>query len=133
MKLTESKIKWIKNRVNYYCKLLEVEEPPLILTRKDYEEMKAKRRAINQHYRGRNFSRFLGVCHGNVTYQGVNKDYVLVALNVKKHYNLKQLDETIRHELIHYSKPSYNHRSFIFYDRMYRLLKGRVNEQGRFN
>lgn len=131
MKLTDSKVQWIKERVEYYCKLLEVDIPPLILTRKEYEQMKATRRAINPHYRGRNFSRFLGVCHGNITYIGKNKEAILIALNVKKHFNLKQLDETIRHELIHYAKPSYNHRSFNFFDRMKKLQKGNI-KNGRF-
>jgi hypothetical protein len=128
MRLTDSKIQWIKNRVNSYCKLLEVEVPTfLILTRKHYEEYKDWRKEINNNYRGRNFSRFWGICHGNCK----NERFKMIALNVKQHPNLKSLDQTIRHELIHWSKPSYNHRSVEFYDRMNKLQKGDI-KNGRF-
>jgi hypothetical protein len=128
MKLTNSKIQWIKKQVNNYCKLLEVKPPTfLLLTRKNYEEWKAWRRTWQDRYRGRNFSRFLGICHGNFKYNRCR----MIALNVKRHRNLEQLDNTIRHELIHYAKPSYNHRSFNFYDRMNKLKKGKI-KNGRF-
>jgi hypothetical protein len=128
MKLTESKISWVRERVAKYCELLEVPSPTfLILTRKHYKEYDAWRKELNPHYRGRNFSKFWGICHGNYK----NNRFKLIALNVKQHPNLKALDRTIRHELIHWSKPSYNHRSIEFYDRMNKLLKGDITN-GRF-
>ena len=128
MKLTEAKVSWVKEKVSKYCKLLEVPTPTfLILTRKGYEEWKDWRKEINSSYRGRNFSRFLGVCHGNYK----NERFKMITLNVKKHCNLNSLDDTIRHELIHYAKPSYNHRSQEFQDRMNKLLKGDI-KNGRF-
>lgn len=128
MKLTESKVSWVRERVAKYCEALEVPPPTfLILTRKGYEEWKDWRKEINPSYRGRNFSRFLGVCHGNYKLER----FKMITLNVKRHYDLKGLDNTIRHELIHWAKPSYNHRSKEFHDRMNKLLKGDI-KNGRF-
>lgn len=128
MKLTPSKIEWIKTKVNNYCQTLSVKPPTfLILTRKTYQEWKEWRKETNPHYKGRNFSRFLGVCHGNCKYER----FGMIALNVKLSPNLKRLDETIRHELIHWSKPSYNHRSQEFFDRMNKLKQGKI-KNGRF-
>jgi hypothetical protein len=67
------------------------------------------------------------VCHGNYK----NEKWKLIYLNVKRHDDLKGLDNTIRHELIHWAKPSYNHRSAEFADRMNKLLKGDI-KNGRF-
>jgi len=126
--LTDAKVSWVRERVAKYCEALEVPAPTfLILTRKGYEEWKDWRKEINPSYRGRNFSRFLGVCHGNIKCER----FGMIYLNVKKHNDLKGLDNTIRHELIHWAKPSYNHRSAEFADRMNKLLKGDI-KNGRF-
>lgn len=121
MKLTESKKNWVIARVNYYCKLLEINPPNIFFTMAEYNRWKDTKRTIPREHIGR--TQCLGVCH---------RDEGFVVLLVKKSPNLPRLDQTIRHELIHYSKPSYNHRSIEFHDRMKRLELGHI-KNGRFN
>jgi hypothetical protein len=67
-------------------------------------------------------SNCLGVCH--------RKDSFIVIL-IKRSSDLEDLDHTIRHELLHYAKPSYNHYSAEFEDRMKKLKLGKI-KNGRF-
>lgn len=137
MKLTAHRRQWIQDKTNHYCHLLQVEPPLILLRRKEYEEWKAKRKEEkrqgylkmgittipNKYIRiGRNASRYQGVCH---------TDDKMIYLNVKKSSNLNDLDHTLRHELIHYAKPSYQHYTKPFVDRMERLKKGKISN-GRF-
>jgi hypothetical protein len=135
MKLTSHKKQWVLDRVDKYCQLLQIEPPTVILTRKEYEDWKEQKReerrqrliklcgfAYNGYMRVGRGSRYLGVCH--------RIDKMIVIL-IKKSPNLSRLDQTIRHELIHYARPSYNHHSKEFRDRMERLLKGKVKD-GKF-
>lgn len=137
MRLTISKIEWINKKVDYYCNLLEITPPRVMLTRKEYEKWKLQKRqqiindfklqnpdlpiSIVAHTRvGR--SNYLGVCH---------REEGFIVLNVKAESTLKAIDNTIRHELIHYAKPSYNHQSQTFQDRMKKLKRGKI-KNGRF-
>lgn len=125
MKLTKSKRIWVDNKFTKYCEVLQIEKPNILLTRKEYELFKIQlREKINYQYTrvGRCVSNVLGVCH--------RKDNTIF-INVKAEPNCKRLDQTIRHELIHYAKPSYNHCSENFDDRMKRLLNGSI-KNGRF-
>ncbi|KKM04471.1 hypothetical protein LCGC14_1763890 [marine sediment metagenome] len=121
MKLTKSKMTWVINRVNHYCKLLEITPPEVFLTMAEYNQWKVQKREESGYSRvGR--STCLGVCH--------RQDKFIVIL-IKRARDLVRLDDTIRHELIHYAKPSYNHYSLAFRDRMNKLLKGKI-KNGRF-
>lgn len=121
MKLTESKRKWVLNRVEHYCQLLEVPAPRVIMTMADYNRWKAEERKRVPYKRVGRVS-CLGVCH---------RDAGFIVILVKRSPNLERLDQTIRHELIHYTKPSYNHRSLVFQKRMDQLKKGQI-KNGRF-
>lgn len=121
MKLTLNKIIWIADRVVHYCNLLKVEVPYVFTTMQEYNEWKRTVRTIKGERVGR--SNCLGVCH--------RREKFIVILP-KRSSNLINLDEVIRHELIHYAKPSYNHCSRQFYERMRALKSGHINENGRF-
>lgn len=121
MKFTTNKKNWVINRVARYCKLLQINPPKIFFTMAEYNCWKQSKRTVIGQRVGR--SQCLGVCH---------KDEGFIAILVKRSPNLSRLDQTIRHELIHYSKPSYNHRSQEFYDRMKRLELGHI-KNGRFN
>lgn len=120
MKLTTHKKQWLEEKLILYCQLLEIEIPALILTKKEYENWKQEKRTNSNQRVGR--VNYLGVCH--------KKDNLIV-LNVKHHQNLLALDDTLRHELIHLAKPSYNHRSKTFVDKMRKLKQGKI-KNGRF-
>jgi len=119
MKLTKSKRQWVLNKVNFYSDILGIEPPKVFLTMSDYNQWKADKRSKKGERVGR--TECYGVCH--------KKDGFIVILP-KSSPSLKHLDDTIRHELIHYTK-SYNHCSSVFEDRMKRLKKGMV-KNGRF-
>jgi len=122
MKLTDKKREWINQKINYYCNLLKVKIPRIILTHSEYEKFKKELREKYNHIRvGR--SNYLGVCH---------RAEKVIIIRVKHLPNCKELDYTIRHELLHYAKPSYNHYSKEFYDRLKRLKQGKLNQEGRF-
>ena len=121
MKLTEHKRLWILNKVVHYCELLKVAPPWVFLTMAEYNQWKKEQREKTGHKRvGR--SDCLGVCH--------RKENFIVILP-KRMSNLAAVDHTIRHELIHYAKPSYNHHSADFADRMKKLKDGKI-KNGRF-
>lgn len=121
MKLTKHKREWVAEKIKHYCSLFEVAEPRVFLTMAEYNREKERLRKKHGYTRvGR--TECIGVCHR------VDKFIVIL---VKRNKNLAQLDETIRHELIHYAKPSYNHYSAEFKDRMKRLKEGRIRN-GRF-
>ena len=85
MKLTDSKIEWIKSKMKLYCDILEVDYPNIITTRKVYEEFKKYLRKQTVYKRvGR--SNYLGVCH--------SREKVIV-LDVKHSTDLKDLDNNI--------------------------------------
>ena len=121
MKLTKSKIKWIHDKVQHYCNLLQVSAPRVFFIMAEYNRWKVeKRKSSNGSRVGR--TSCLGVCHRS---EGV------IVILVKRAKNLIELDNTIRHELVHYTKPSYNHYSKEFIDRMKRLKNGKI-KNGRF-
>lgn len=121
MKLTPAKRNWVSKKINHYCSLLKIETPNVFLTMAEYDQWKKEKRLKTGKIRvGR--SNCLGVCH--------KRDNFIVIL-VKRAKNLDSLDETIRHELIHFSKPSYNHYSKEFKDRMKKLKLGKI-KNGRF-
>lgn len=138
MKLTAHKREWVLAKVRHYCSLLLVEPPRVIMTGTEYEVWKKAKReervgrlrkvlGFEPHRKpikvGRSsFTNYLGVCH--------RADKMIVVF-VKKSQSLRRLDDTIRHELIHYAKPSYNHCSAEFRDRMERLRKGNI-KNGKF-
>ena len=119
MKLTKHKRVWVMNRVNHYCKILRIDSPNVFLTMAEYNVWKKERRKFKGQHVGR--TQCLGVCH--------KKDGFIVILP-KVSPSLNHLDETIRHELIHYTK-SYNHCSKDFERCMIALKKGKV-KNGRF-
>lgn len=123
MKITPFRREWISNRVSRYCSLLQVEPPRLILTFAEYDRWKKEKRSQSNYVRVGRGSSYLGVCHRNDS---------MIFLNVKRALNLRGLDDTIRHELIHYTKPSYNHYSVSFRVAMERLKQGKV-KNGRFH
>lgn len=129
MKLTEAKRKWVLNKVEHYCSLLKCPVPKIYLTMADYNRWKDTFRAKPGEHIGR--TNVLGVCHGNIRSMRTDEFNFIVIL-VKRHKDTKQLDDTIRHELIHWAKPSYNHCSKEFFDRMEKLKKGKLNANGRF-
>lgn len=121
MKLTKSKREWVNQKVSHYCILLQVNAPKVFFTMAEYNNWKAEERERTGFRRvGR--TRCLGVCHRS---QG------FIVILVKRVANLSALDDTIRHELIHYTKPSYNHCSTVFHQRMEQLKKGQITN-GRF-
>lgn len=123
MKLTKNKIEWVHKKVAHYCSLLKCPVPNVFLTMADYNRWKEQKR-ITCNYTRVGRSNALGVCH--------RTDGFIVILP-KKAPNCACLDRTIRHELIHWAKPSYNHRSLEFHDRMMRLKNGKIDSNGRFN
>ena len=66
---------------------------------------------------------YLGVCHHSSN---------MIVVFLKRLRNLKAVDTTIRHELIHLTKPSYGHRTDVFYERMEQLKRGKI-KNGRFH
>ena len=120
MKLTRSKEAWVFNKVKHYSQLLQISEPTVFLTMAAYNRWKQTQRIYGGQRVGR--TECGGVCH--------RKEGIIVIL-VTKVPNLDMLDELIRHEMIHYAKPSYNHRSNTFRDRMWKLKQGKV-KNGRF-
>lgn len=125
MKLTVAKKEWVLNRVKHYSDLFCIAPPPkVIMTMAEYNRKKEElRERYTRHIRvGRSNPWLLGVCH--------RKDGFIVIL-VKRHKNTAHIDHTIRHEMLHFCKPSYNHCSAIFQDRMERLKQGKL-KNGRF-
>jgi hypothetical protein len=119
MKLTKHKREWVLNKVELYSKFLEIEPPKVFLTMTEYNKWKQEKRTQRGERVGR--TNCYGVCH--------KKEGFIVILP-KVSPSLKHLDDTIRHELIHYTK-SYNHCSKQFETAMKRLKAGRV-KNGRF-
>jgi hypothetical protein len=121
MKLTAHKRKFVEEKVIHYSNLLKVPAPKVFLTEVDYECWKASKRTYKGEKVGR--TNCLGICH---------REEGFIVVLVKKSPSLERLDKTIRHEMIHYAKPSYNHSSKEFEDRMNKLKKGQVDSNGRF-
>lgn len=119
MKLTQAKRKWVIKKVNHYSNLLEVESPKIFFTMSEYNNWKKSIRQKRGEHVGR--SQCLGVCH---------RDNKFIVILVKRSTNLAELDDTIRHEMLHYTK-SYGHYSDVLKDRMERLKKGKI-KGGRF-
>lgn len=115
MKITKSKKDWINKKVKYYCSLLQIEPPQVFLTMAEYNCWKIDERRYKGERVGR--TNFLGVCHR------LSK---IIVILVKKSSCLNCLDDTIRHELLHYAEPSYNHFSNIFHAGMKKLKKGKI-------
>ena len=127
MKLTKAKSKWVNDKVRHYCSLLEIEPPKVFLTMAEYNVWKKAEREKTGFKRvGR--SQCLGVCHRK-EHDHIGNGFIVIL--VKRLINTKALDSVIRHELIHYAKPSYNHRSQAFADKMKLLKQGKV-KNGRF-
>lgn len=122
MKLTKAKQKWVLDKVAHYSSTLNINAPTVFMTMARYNGWKMANRERTGQRIGRANPYLLGVCH---------RDEGFIVVLVKKSPNLSRLDETIRHELIHYAKPSYNHCSQTFQDRMDQLKKGKV-KNGRF-
>lgn len=121
MKLTEHKRQWVDTKITHYCSLLQIEKPAVFLTMSEYNHWKVQERIKTGFSRvGR--TQCLGVCH---------RENKFIVILVKRALNLAGLDNIIRHELIHYAKPSYNHRSKEFQDRLKRLKQGKL-VNGRF-
>ena len=78
-------------RLDTYCKQLGVEHPEVFWTKKAFKE----------RYPGQRVGkRWLGLCWRI-------KGAILVVYN--KHNGLRQLDKTLRHELIHWRFPQVDH------------------------
>ena len=78
-------------RLDKYCKQLGVEHPEIFLTKKAFKE----------RYPGQRVGkRWLGLCWRM-------KGAILVVYN--KHNGLRQLDYTLRHELVHWRFPQVDH------------------------
>jgi hypothetical protein len=94
------------------------------MTMAEYDQWKKDFRRVNNLKKGTRVGRTtcLGVCH---------RDMYFIVVLVKRSPSLIHLDDTIRHEMIHLAKPSYNHRSKEFADRMKRLKQGKL-KNGRF-
>lgn len=115
MRLTTAKVQWVKNRIQKYCDSMEAEYPSfLFVTKSEWTEWAAYRKDLEGFKRYRNASRYLGIC-----------DYKrkVIAIFVKSFSSLDRMDETIRHELVHYVRR-YNHHSESFCECMDQLKKG---------
>ena len=119
MKLTQKKREWVIRKVEGYSEVLGIESPKVFLTMSEYNFWKENKRKEKGERVGR--TNCLGVCH---------KSEGFIVVLPKRSPSLKILDNTIRHELIHYTK-SYGHYSKEFKDRMKRLKQGKV-KNGRF-
>lgn len=105
MKLTENKRQLVKNKVIHYCKKIGCEIPNwLFLTKSEWQEWADYRKEITGIKRYRNSANYLGIA---------SKTSKVIAIFVKNARNVKDLDNTIRHEVIHLAK-SYNHNSKQF-------------------
>lgn len=123
MKLTKSKKEWVIKKVKCYCDLLQVVTPTILFTMAEYNRKKEEmRKQKKKKYVGRDNPYLYGVCH---------RDEYFIVILVKRHTSLNNMDNTIRHELLHLTKPSYNHKGKDFFDRMDRLKKGWI-KNGRF-
>lgn len=123
MKLTKAKRAWVEQRVAHYSDLLQVKPPKVFCTMAEYNRWKAEIRRYKGQRVGRS-ARCLGVCHRQ-------NGFIVVLVKNRWHKNTAMLDHTIRHEMIHYTKPSYNHQSAVFHKRMKQLKQGKV-KNGRF-
>ncbi|MBA7710294.1 hypothetical protein ES703_119234 [subsurface metagenome] len=124
MKATKFRRAWVIKQVKHYCELLCVKPPRVILTAAEYERWKAEERIRCGWVRvGRSDRHYLGVCHHSSN---------MIVVFLKRLRNLKAVDTTIRHELIHLTKPSYGHRTDVFYERMEQLKRGKI-KNGRFH
>lgn len=118
MKLTEHKKQWVHSRIREYCKSMKVVPPSwLFLTQKDWKQWAVyiKEQTGQKKYR-QSDSNCLGVC----CYKRK-----VIAIFVKRFETLKRLDQTIRHELVHYVRR-YNHHSKEFHRCMEQLRKGEL-------
>jgi len=118
MKLTKSKQQYVKNKVIEYCKSMKCDVPNwLFLTASEWNEFKAYVKETRFAGRKRNLkdpNKYWGLCW---------KEYKAIGIFVKKHPSLKWLDNTIRHELVHWVRR-YNHRSMAFAKNMNQLKMG---------
>jgi hypothetical protein len=119
MKLTPSKREWVMKKVADYSATLGIEPPKVFLTMAEYDKWKAEKRTFRGEHVGR--TNCYGVCH---------KEEGFIVILPKESPSLERLDQTIRHELVHYTK-TYNHCSEDFERCMVALKKGRV-KNGRF-
>ena len=119
MKLTKHKKCWVMNKVKKYSEVLGIDPPKVFITMADYNRWKKEKRTHKGEKVGR--TNCYGVCH--------KKEGFIVILP-KESPSLKKLDNTIRHELIHYTK-TYNHYSKDFERCLKALKKGRA-KNGRF-
>jgi len=130
MKLTGNKRQWIFKRVNEYCKILNMPIPLLLLSRKEYEQWKIKEREkILQKNNGiYDTARMrVGRTVRPSLYGVAHKDDNMIFLNVKASRNLSRLDQTIRHELIHFYR-TYNHYNPRFIGLMEDLKHKRIRQ-----
>lgn len=89
MKHTATVQKFIDEYVDKYCKYLEIKKPDIL-----YKALDAKRWCLEIHPEFR-----WGRCSylGGVAWKSNNT----IFLNLRLHYTLNELQETIAHELIH--------------------------------
>ncbi len=120
MKPTLSKITWVASKVIHYSKLLQISPPYVFLTMQEYDNWKETQRKKPGEQVGR--TNCYGVCH---------REQQFIVVLIKRRSSLESFDDTLRHELIHYAKPSYNHYSKEFRNRMELLKQGKITN-GRF-
>jgi hypothetical protein len=126
MKLTPNLLEWIQAKVCHYLDLLEYRKPVrIILTLSDYKKYCDQQRKYPGQHIGRSWA--VGVCHRSLKPEIDD----VIFLKVKKHQNKAELDHTIRHELLHLCKHSFNHYSPEFEKRVRALKQGKI-ENGRF-
>lgn len=123
MNLTMKKLQLIQERVTTYCSALNTDVPRVIVSKADHELFKIQRRNEMAHgVTDRPAKSPTGVCYRT------EKVIFLAADKIK---STEMLDEAIRREMVHLTKPSYYYTRPDFMDRMERLKVGNVRN-GRF-
>ena len=90
-------------RLDKYCKQLGVEYPEIYWTKK----------ALKEKYSGENLGkRLLGKC---------SRDDGWIIIVYNKHNGLRELDDTLRHELVHWRFPQVNHG--VRFEKLMKQLK----------
>tara|TARA_B100001750_G_scaffold225450_1_gene217287 strand:+ start:184 stop:624 length:441 start_codon:yes stop_codon:yes gene_type:complete len=93
----------LMERLDKYCKQLGVEHPKIYWTKKE----------VREKYSGENLGkRLLGKCSRGA-------GWIIIVYN--KHDGLRQLDDTLRHELVHWRFPQVNHG--VRFEKLMKQLK----------
>jgi len=114
------------HKCQYYCKRLEVTVPDIIFREKEYN-------LFNEYLKQLYKDRYVPI-KVDGTLRGASslaQETIFINLDSEEHKTYDDVEETLIHELVHYTKPSYKHYTKRFQECCKKLKQGRV-KNGRF-